>query len=78
MAEKNEEKNEEQIEETPAAPESVEETPVEAEAPVEEPEAAAGGARRRGAEAAEEPGCGGALPPRSPRLRTNPGRGACG
>ena len=41
MAEKNEEQNEEQIEETPAAPESVEETPVEAEAPVEEPEAAA-------------------------------------
>jgi small subunit ribosomal protein S17 len=31
------EKNEEQIEETPAAPESSEETPVEAEAPVEEP-----------------------------------------
>jgi ribosomal protein uS17 len=41
MAEKNEEQNEEQIEETPAAPESVEETPVEAEAPAEEPEAAA-------------------------------------
>jgi small subunit ribosomal protein S17 len=40
VAEKNEEQNE-QIEETPAAPESVEETPVEAEAPVEEPEAAA-------------------------------------
>ena len=39
MAEK--EQNEEQIEETPAAPESVEETPVEAEAPVEEPEAVA-------------------------------------
>jgi ribosomal protein uS17 len=35
------EKNEEQIEETPAAPESVEETPVEAETPAEEPEAAA-------------------------------------
>jgi ribosomal protein uS17 len=35
------EKNEEQIEETPAEPESVEETPVEAEAPAEEPEAAA-------------------------------------
>jgi ribosomal protein uS17 len=34
------EKKEEQIEETPAAPESVEETPVEAEAPAEEPEAA--------------------------------------
>jgi ribosomal protein uS17 len=33
------EKNEEQIEETPAAPESSEETPVEAEAPVEEPAA---------------------------------------
>ena len=33
------EQNEEQIEEAPAAPESVEETPVEAEAPVEEPEA---------------------------------------
>ena len=41
MAEKNEEQNEEQIEETPAAPESVEETPVEAETPAEEPEAAA-------------------------------------
>jgi small subunit ribosomal protein S17 len=40
VAEKNEEQNEEQIEETPAAPES-EETPVEAEAPGEEPEAAA-------------------------------------
>jgi small subunit ribosomal protein S17 len=40
VAEKNEEQNE-QIEETPAAPESEEETPVEAEAPVEEPEAAA-------------------------------------
>jgi ribosomal protein uS17 len=40
VAEKNEEQNE-QIEETPAAPESVEETPVEAEASVEEPEAAA-------------------------------------
>jgi ribosomal protein uS17 len=39
MAEKNEEQNEEQIEEAPAAPESVEETPVEAEAPVEEPAA---------------------------------------
>ena len=38
MADKNQEKNEEQIEETPAAPESVEETPVEAEAPAEEPE----------------------------------------
>jgi ribosomal protein uS17 len=36
MAEKNEEQNEEQIEETPATPESAEETPVEAEAPVEE------------------------------------------
>ena len=35
------EQNEEQIEETPAAPESVEETPVEAEAPAEAPEAAA-------------------------------------
>src|SRR5438270_2600583 len=33
------EKNEEQIEETPAAPESGEETPVEPEAPVEEPAA---------------------------------------
>jgi small subunit ribosomal protein S17 len=41
MAEKNEEQNDEQIEETPAEPESVEETPVEAEAPAEEPEAAA-------------------------------------
>jgi ribosomal protein uS17 len=41
MAEKSEEQNEEQIEETPAEPESVEETPAEAEAPVEEPEAAA-------------------------------------
>ena len=41
MAEKSEEQNEEQIEETPAAPESVEETPVEAETPAEEPEAAA-------------------------------------
>jgi ribosomal protein uS17 len=40
MAEKNDEQNEEQIEETPAAPESVEETPVEAEPPTEEPEAA--------------------------------------
>ena len=46
------EKNEEQIEETPAAPESVEETPVEAEAPVEEPEAAA----EPEASAEEEPG----------------------
>ncbi len=35
------EKNEEQIEETPAVPESVEETPVEPEAAAEEPEAAA-------------------------------------
>jgi small subunit ribosomal protein S17 len=35
------EKNEEQIEETPAEPESVEETPVEAETPAEEPEAPA-------------------------------------
>ena len=35
------EKNEEQIEETPAAPESVEESPVEAEPSAEEPEAAA-------------------------------------
>jgi ribosomal protein uS17 len=34
------EKNEEQIGETPAAPESAEETPVEPEAPAEEPEAA--------------------------------------
>ena len=45
MAEKSEEQKEEQIEETPAEPESVEETPVEAEAPAEEtpaePEAAA-------------------------------------
>ena len=41
MAEKSEEQNGEQIEETPAAPESVEETPVEAETPAEEPEAAA-------------------------------------
>jgi ribosomal protein uS17 len=41
VAEKNEDQNEEQIEETPAAPESTEETPVEAEAPGEEPEAAA-------------------------------------
>ena len=40
MAEKSEEQNEEQIEETPVEPESVEETPVEAEAPAEEPEAA--------------------------------------
>jgi ribosomal protein uS17 len=40
MAEKSEEQNEQQIEETPAEPESVEETPVEAEAPAEEPEAA--------------------------------------
>jgi ribosomal protein uS17 len=39
MAEKSEEQNEQQIEETPAEPESVEETPVEAEAPAEEPEA---------------------------------------
>ena len=35
------EKDEEQIEETPAAPESVEETPAEAETSAEEPEAAA-------------------------------------
>jgi ribosomal protein uS17 len=35
------EKDEQQIEETPAAPESVEETPVEAETSAEEPEAAA-------------------------------------
>ena len=41
MAEKSEEQNEEQIEETPAAPESVEEAPVEVEVPAEEPEAAA-------------------------------------
>jgi small subunit ribosomal protein S17 len=41
VAEKKNEEQNEQIEETPAAPESVEETPVEAEAPVEEPEAAA-------------------------------------
>jgi ribosomal protein uS17 len=41
MAEKSEEQNEEQIEETPAAPESVEETPAEADTPAEEPEAAA-------------------------------------
>jgi small subunit ribosomal protein S17 len=43
MAEETEntENTEEQIEETPAAPESVEETPVEAEAPAEEPEAVA-------------------------------------
>jgi ribosomal protein uS17 len=40
MAEKSEEQNEQQIEETPTEPESVEETPVEAEAPAEEPEAA--------------------------------------
>jgi small subunit ribosomal protein S17 len=39
MAEKNEEQNDEQVEETPAEPESVEETPVEARAPAEEPEA---------------------------------------
>ena len=45
------EKNEEQIEETPAAPESVDETPVEAEAAAEEPEAAA----EEPAAAAEEP-----------------------
>jgi ribosomal protein uS17 len=43
------EQNEEQIEETPAAPESLEETPAEAETPVEEPEAVADEA------AAEEP-----------------------
>jgi small subunit ribosomal protein S17 len=40
MAEKSEEQNDEQIEETPAEPESAEETAVEAEAPAEEPEAA--------------------------------------
>lgn len=39
MAEKNEEQNDEQIEETPAEPESVEETPAEAEEPAEEPAA---------------------------------------
>jgi ribosomal protein uS17 len=48
MAEKNQDKNDEQIEETPAAPDSVEETPVEAEASVEEPETVE-------APAAEEP-----------------------
>jgi len=37
----SDEKNEEQIDETPASPEPVEETPVEAEAPAEEPEAEA-------------------------------------
>jgi ribosomal protein uS17 len=37
MAEKSEEQNEEQIEETPAAPESSEGTRAEAEAPVDEP-----------------------------------------
>jgi ribosomal protein uS17 len=54
MADKNQEKNEEQIEETPAAPESVEETPVEAEAPVEEPETVEEPAAEE-PEAAEEP-----------------------
>lgn len=50
------EKNEEQIEETPAAPESVDETPVEAEAPAEEPEAAAEEPEAAAEEpAAEEP-----------------------
>jgi len=39
MAEKNEEQNEEQVEETPAEPESVDESPAEAEEPAEEPEA---------------------------------------
>ena len=57
MAEKNEEQNEGQIEETPAAPESVEETPVEAEAPVEEPAAEEPAAEEPAAEepTAEEP-----------------------
>jgi ribosomal protein uS17 len=53
------EKNEEQVEETPAAPESVEETPVEAEAPAEEPEAVEDPAAEQPAvkepEAAQEP-----------------------
>jgi ribosomal protein uS17 len=50
------EKNEEQIEETPAAPESVDETPVEVEAAAEEPEAAAEEPEAAAEEpAAEEP-----------------------
>jgi small subunit ribosomal protein S17 len=49
------EKNEEQIEETPATPESVEETPVEAEAPAEEPEAAAEETPAEPEAAADEP-----------------------
>jgi len=49
------EKNEEQIEETPAAPESSEETPVEAEAPAEEPEAVEEPAAEEAESAAEEP-----------------------
>ena len=50
------EKNEEQIEETPAAPESVDETPVETEAAAEEPEAAAEEPEAAAEEpAAEEP-----------------------
>jgi ribosomal protein uS17 len=48
------EKNEEQIEETPATAESAEETPVEADAPVEEPEAVEEPAAEE-PEAAEEP-----------------------
>ena len=58
MAEETEntENTEEQIEETPAAPESVEETPLEAEAPAQEPEAAAEEPEAAGEEpAAEEP-----------------------
>ena len=55
MAEKSEEQNEEQIEETPAAPESVEEAPVEAEMPAEEPEAAAEEAPAEKPVAEEEP-----------------------
>ena len=55
MAEKSEEQNEEQIEETPAAPESVEETPAEADTPAEESEAAAEEAPQAEEPAAEEP-----------------------
>ena len=49
------EKNEEQIEETPATPESDEETPVEAETPVEEPEAVEEPAADEPGAAADEP-----------------------
>jgi small subunit ribosomal protein S17 len=55
MAEKSEEQNGEQIEETPAAPESVEETPAEADTPAEESEAAAEEAPQAEEPAAEEP-----------------------